>query len=962
MKLLRPTIAIAVAICAATSLVAYAAPSRLHVRHGATSPTLSPRVARPSHGHYRVAGNHLLVTFKGGKTARKLARVFESANTSAGAVSVVSDGVLAWRIPPSTDASGFAAALTRTGLIANVVPDYVRPLAGYVPPSYTAPNDPAYLDTYTWGYPNGLAWYEQYPNGKSWWIRNINAVSSWQQAYTGSNILGKYPLRASGTAIKVAVLDTGFYADHPDVGANIVRGSADATPVDPSAVGTGTIDDETAEVSHGTCVAGEIGATVANGVGTLGTARDTQVAVYKVYFGGDGIADSVLIKNIRQAADDGCKVISMSIAGGPYNQLLQDAVNYAWNKGSVIVAASGNDSVGTVSYPAAMTNVVAVGALGLGPNGTSPIRSDFSNYGTNLDISAPGEFVWGLTKPDYISPTQGDGTAGYMWWDGTSMATPIVSGSIAWLWRLAPSLSNADIVALVENSATDLGAVGRDNTFGHGNLNMAQAYASLRSTYPLLSKPAITVVSQSNVRAVQLSWTAVAGYKVTYDVAVDSTTVTGGLTATSYTLPSDTTTGAHVVTVTPRSSRNWADGTEVASATVSPSVSIPLVTSLRYYRGNLRWSDTEAGLPHTYQLIVDGQLRSASGTSWSTAGLSKGSHAATLTVTDNASVASAPKPLTFIVRPSPTVSRFTGANRYGYAASVSRNTFPSAGNVVIASGASWPDALAAAPLAHQVAGPVLLSGKTSVPAETLTELSRLKAKKIILIGGTGFLADSVRASLVARHYSVSRISGSDHYAIAAAIARSVATRAGGTPRGARAVITGFTYTDALPASAVAARKGWPRSCRAAASVPLSARSALTAAHVTSTLVVGNTLSVSDAAKNQLPSATRIGATTPLGVAPALANWATSHYPADFSNGGERIDLASSSAWANGLGLGSDAARLGWLVIVTPYSLATEARSYYSAHSEIAVSTRVIGSNSTVSDAAVNTVKGIVGAP
>ncbi len=243
-----------------------------------------------------------------------------------------------------------------------------------------------------------------------------------------------------------------------------------------------------AKVAHGSCVAGQIAAAAGNGTGSLGLANDTVVRSYKVYWG-DGISDDDLIPAIYKAANDGCRVINLSIAGGPATPALQDAIDYAWDKGCVIVAATGNEGVATVSNPAAMTHVVAVGALAHNASG-SRTKAYYSNYGSALDISAPGSSIWGLSKPGYVDTVDGSAEdPGYRWWDGTSMAAPVVAGGIAWLWRAAPWMTNSQIVLLVENTAHDMGDPGRDSTYGHGALDIEAAYKKLIADIPAAEDP-----------------------------------------------------------------------------------------------------------------------------------------------------------------------------------------------------------------------------------------------------------------------------------------------------------------------------------------------------------------------------------------------------------------------------------------------------------------------------------------
>jgi hypothetical protein len=955
MNLRRPVLGLllAIALCMAGVPGAGATPSTTH--RDAAAVVETPGAVNPA----PLADRSLIVRFKGDLTADRLSSVYRAADTSAGAVEVIGAEVLKWHVPAGQSVAGFADSLEYTGQVEYAEPNYLRQLAGYTPPAYVEPNDPAYADerTMTLSTNTGTL-LESYDAAKSWWLRDIHAVAptgsnAWRIGYTGADISGKYPLRVDGSEFKVAVIDTGVYLDHPDRSLNMIPGSVDYVPVDPSVVVDAFHEvDRVAKVSHGSCVAGQIAAAAGNGVGSLGLANDTVVAAYKVYWG-NGISDDDLIPAIYKAANDGCRVINLSIAGGPATAALQDAIDYAWGKGCVIVAATGNEGIGTVSNPAAMTHVVAVGALAHNASGIRK-RASYSNYGSALDISAPGSSIWGMTKPGYVDPDEGE--PGYRWWDGTSMASPVVAGGIAWLWRAAPWMTNAEIVSLVENTAADMGTAGRDNTYGHGALDMEAAYRKLIATYPHLKTPTITPLSEDNARNIRVEWAPVSGYDVRYDVSVDGNGLLSNTSATSVTLPYDTSVGAHVIKVTAKSPRNWADDAASDSYTVYPSAAIPEVTSLRYYRGKLLWTDTESGRTHADLLSIDGgPSRAVSDGSTSTASLAHGSHTASLTVRDSGGTISEAKTLAFTVRPAPTVSRVTGSDRYRHATALSRSTFAAASNAVLVGGGSWADAFSAAPLARMVRGPVLPTYRTALPATTKAELARLGVKRIIIVGNTKDVSAALSRSLVKRGYSVSRISGSDRYATANAVARSIYQRAGDELPDGKVVVVGDSYSNALAASAVAARRGWPLLYSGSKSVPRSTQDTLRAIHTTSTLIVGSTASVSTAAASKLPGSNKriIGST-------ALADWATATYPEDFS--GERIYLANSSAWATALGVPAAAAHKGGLVLVTPAQLASSVKGYYAARSEIAVTTKVLGSSHFVWSSSVATIKGIVGAP
>ena len=183
----------------------------------------------------------------------------------------------------------------------------------------------------------------------------------------------------------------------------------------------------------------------------------------------------------------------------------------------MIVAATGNEGVATVSYPAAMTHVVAVGALAHNAERKPhegvllQLRQRARHLGSRLVDLGPD------ASPGTSTPTRNEWIGrgpGYRWWDGTSMAAPVVAGGIAWLWRAAPWMTNSQIVLLVENTAHDMGAPGRDSTYGHGALDIEAAYQELIKTYPLLKTPTITPLSEDNARNIRVKWAPVSGYGV----------------------------------------------------------------------------------------------------------------------------------------------------------------------------------------------------------------------------------------------------------------------------------------------------------------------------------------------------------------------------------------------------------------------------------------------------------------
>src|SRR5262245_23605322 len=155
----------------------------------------------------------------------------------------------------------------------------------------------------------------------------------------------------------------------------------------------------------------------------------------------------------------------MSIGGTSYSSSLQSAVNYAWNKGVVLVACAMNTGSNTPYYPAALNNVMAVSATNYYDNFAS-----FSNYGNWIAVSAPADSM-------YTTNNGGRYGSG----NGTSFSTPPGPGLAALLMSLNPGLSNSQVVSLIKQNADDLGSAGYDPYFGYGRINVYRTLAAAQS-------------------------------------------------------------------------------------------------------------------------------------------------------------------------------------------------------------------------------------------------------------------------------------------------------------------------------------------------------------------------------------------------------------------------------------------------------------------------------------------------
>lgn len=296
------------------------------------------------------------------------------------------------------------------------------PDVAYIQPVYqykrkTAPNDVYY--------------------GNQWYLNKIQALNAWDIS--------------KGTSIKVAVIDGAVDITHEDLSSNIAGTYSTVTGV-------------TGYDEHATHVAGIIAGTINNSKGIAGIAPLAKILSINVFYG-DYTDDLEVAEGIRYAADNGARIINMSLGGPGESYALEEAVNYAYSKGAVLVAAAGNENTLLPSYPAAYENVISVSATN-----QSDIITDFSNYGDTIDIAAPGENIYSTITGN-----------NYAYMAGTSMASPVVAGVAALILAKNPSLTNLQVRNILLNSAVDIGNDGRDNYYGYGRVD---AYRALSTNLP----------------------------------------------------------------------------------------------------------------------------------------------------------------------------------------------------------------------------------------------------------------------------------------------------------------------------------------------------------------------------------------------------------------------------------------------------------------------------------------------
>lgn len=298
--------------------------------------------------------------------------------------------------------------------------EYIEP--NYIYKHFLVPNDPDY--------------------NKQWNFRSINVEQAWDET--------------KGDGITVAVIDTGV-TQVPDLkltkfvpGYDFVHDRVNAS------------DDN----GHGTHVAGTIAQSTNNGYGVAGIAYEAKIMPLKVLSAGGGGTVADIAEAIRFAADNDADVINMSLGGGGESRLLKEAIDHAYNKGVVIVAAAGNSNQNAAAYPARYPRVISVAATDAAGE-----KSPYSNYGAGVDIAAPGGSEAGKILQNTIDPSSGQSV--FVGFQGTSMAAPHVAG-VAALIEASGVTEPEEVLKVLKQSVRK---VQEDplNHFGAGHLDAGAA-------------------------------------------------------------------------------------------------------------------------------------------------------------------------------------------------------------------------------------------------------------------------------------------------------------------------------------------------------------------------------------------------------------------------------------------------------------------------------------------------------
>lgn len=331
----------------------------------------------------------------------------------------------------------------------------------------------------------------------------FNTQGTWTQAYDDQWAIKhvKVPeawklVDKKAKPVIVAVIDTGLDWNHKDINWNNIWVNRKETP------DNGRDDDNNGYVDdiigwdfygrhnnpfdhdgHGTFVSGVIAADTNNSVGIAGIDPNAKIMVLKALNSFGHSRASYLAKAITYAADNGAQVINMSVGGKNLTEIEQQAINYAHNKGVVIVVAAGNEGIDVSGFgPAGGDKVITVASTGLNDDHPS-----FSNWGKQIDIAAPGADILSLrarrtdTMRDIPGVKYQPGLAyvgddkRYYRASGTSFSAPIVTGIVSLMLSKNPTLTPDQVKTLLQQTAKDVDIPGFDQYTGYGLVDAAAA-------------------------------------------------------------------------------------------------------------------------------------------------------------------------------------------------------------------------------------------------------------------------------------------------------------------------------------------------------------------------------------------------------------------------------------------------------------------------------------------------------
>jgi len=573
-----------------------------------------------------------------------------------------------------------------------------------------------------------------------WALPKIQAESAWD-VETGST-----------TPMTIAILDTGIDASHPEFSGKIVAGydfvNNDSYPSDDNAV------------SHGTAVASIAAALTNNGAGIAGLSWGAKIMPVKVLdSNGEGNSTNV-IGGIMYAANKGANVINLSLGSPTPSSSIEQAINYARDKGCVIVAAAGNylenKPFPYTCYPAAYDGVIAVSATN-----ESDGHPDWSNSGPFVDVSAPGSNIFVATMV-VSNPSMPYSSSYY----GTSAAAPYVSALAALILSKYPTLTPAEVENMIIQGVDDLGSSGYDNYFGYGRINalkvfkVERIYGSMRyltavniSKKGWATSPTVVIATGESFPDA-LAGAALAGKyncpilltpktsaptEVLNEISrLGATTayILGGAGAISDTVVSQLKSRGLSVTIRLSGSDRYETASAIAKEVGASGTAI--IATGENFPDALAASSMAASQNIPILLVSKNSIPEATNQALLDLGITQTIIVGGFAVISSEAEANLPGP-----------TRLSGADRYKTAAEIVKYAQANYGlswtKPVIATGENFPDALGGGAFACKSGSPLLITSSGSLP-ETINSILSTNAyssEKVYVLGGTGAVSNTV---------------------------------------------------------------------------------------------------------------------------------------------------------------------------------------------------------------------------
>ncbi|WP_291400763.1 S8 family serine peptidase [Daejeonella sp.] len=328
------------------------------------------------------------------------------------------------------------------------------PKVEYAEPSYIystdfVPNDPFYLSNQNF-------------------LRQVKADQAWDIIRNSSNSI-------------IAIVDSGSDLDHVDLKANIILPGKDLVGLS----GSNPIEDNDPDVKsdstdHGVRVSGVASAVSNNGLGISSVAFNAKLMIVKAGADNNGKAIYRGYEGIKYAADNGAHIINCSWGGPGGGSFGQDIINYAISRGSLVIAAAGNENSTTPSFPASYPGVLGVAAVD-----ASDRKASYSNYGSTISILAPGD----------VFSTANANRYGFS--RGTSLSAPIVSSAAALVKARFPLFDMVQVREQLLATADNIDALNPSfaGKLGRGRLNVFRAVSDTR---PAIRNQKLTILDKAN--------------------------------------------------------------------------------------------------------------------------------------------------------------------------------------------------------------------------------------------------------------------------------------------------------------------------------------------------------------------------------------------------------------------------------------------------------------------------------